>query len=228
MVSRVFRQTALIGLILLATLSVGQSAPKPPGQHLSITEVSVIFGPPDIIVIKGEDFDFGSPLDVALGEFGSLFLTSASGTEIIADLPVNIPDGDYLLTVSTGNGQSQNDEYDLTIGAVGPQGEQGPQGPQGPPGLSGYEQVSNQTTNPGNLGSGSVFSVVAQCPGGKKVLGGGIRLSGQASVLADLRVFESQPSSSMAWRAAAILVGPPNPPAGSATLKAFAVCAFAN
>jgi len=25
--------------------------------------------------------------------------------------------GDYLLTVSTGNGQSQNDEYDLTIGS---------------------------------------------------------------------------------------------------------------
>ena len=40
-------------------------------------------------------------------------------------------DGDYLVTVSNGNGQSQSDEYDLTIGAVGPVGPTGPQGIQG-------------------------------------------------------------------------------------------------
>ena len=126
----------------------------------------------------------------------------------------------------------KNNQYPLDWNIEGSTGPPGPPGgPPGPPGLSGYEQVTNQTTIPGNLGSGSVFSVVAQCPGGKKVLGGGIRLSGQVSVLADLRVFESQPSSLTAWRAAAIYVGPvgqSSPPAGSVTLKAFAVCAFAN
>jgi hypothetical protein len=52
---------------------------------------------------------------------------------ITCDLSVGgLPaDGDYLLTVATGGGASQYDEYDLTIGAVGPQGEQGPKGDKG-------------------------------------------------------------------------------------------------
>ena len=37
----------------------------------------------------------------------------------MVDLPVGIVPRDYLITVSRGNGQSPNDEYDLTIGAVG-------------------------------------------------------------------------------------------------------------
>lgn len=61
---------------------------------------------------------------------------------------IHLPPGDFLLTVSTGNGQSQNDQYALTIGAVGPvgaigsqgiQGELGPQGEQGPPGADGAD-----------------------------------------------------------------------------------------
>jgi hypothetical protein len=58
---------------------------------------------------------------------------------IVASLPPGIMPGDYLLTVSTGNGQSQNDEYDLTIGAVGPTGATGAPGPAGPPGPAGAD-----------------------------------------------------------------------------------------
>jgi len=100
--------------------------------------------------------------------------------------------------------------------------------PPGPPGLTGYQQVSAATLIPGSLGTGSVFSAVAECPAGKRVLGGGIRLSGTVAVLADLRVFESQPASFTSWRSSAILVGAPAPLAGSVTLQAFAICAFAN
>jgi hypothetical protein len=182
------------------------------------------------IVITGVNFDNGDTPVVTLGDYPTqLALNSNTATEIKAVLPA-VPDGDYLIAVSTGPSVINYDEYDLTIGAVGPQGPEGPAGPQGPPGpggsaVAGYEQVSNSITNPGNIGSGSVFSVTAQCPGGKKVLGGGIRLSGLVSALAELRVFESKPASLTTWRASAMWVGSSPPPANSVTLEASAVCA---
>ena len=100
--------------------------PTPPGGHLNITEVFVnladLSNP--IFNISGEDLDFGGPLTVTLGGFGPLDITSADGTLIVAELPLSgpIPDGDYLLTVSRGTGQSHNDEYDLTVGTGGSQG----------------------------------------------------------------------------------------------------------
>lgn len=74
------------------------------------------------------------------------------------------------------------------VGPVGPQGPQGPQGapgsagpagasgPQGPTGsafISGYEVVTVEVQNDfGNMGE----IVVAHCPAGKKVIGGGYKL----------------------------------------------------
>ena len=53
---------------------------------------------------------------------------------------------------------------------AGPKGDPGPQGPKGDPGgFSGYEIVTNVDTLP----SGGGLHVVATCPAGKKVLGGG-------------------------------------------------------
>ncbi len=112
----------------------------PLGAHLDVTQVFVDDpNNPTSIMIIGVDFDFGSgPLSVTLGDFGALTITGTpSATLIDADLPALISDGDYLLTVSMGIGQNQNDDYDLTIGAVGPQGPQGDTGPQGPIGMTG-------------------------------------------------------------------------------------------
>ncbi len=125
-----------------STVLAAKPKPGPPGHHLNITEVFVDFGPPGSLTINGEDFNFGpGPLVVTLGEFGELSVLSDTPTQIVTELPPAIAagnaDGDYLLTVSTGNGQSQNDEYDLTIGPAGPQGPQGDTGPQGPQGDQG-------------------------------------------------------------------------------------------
>lgn len=145
---------------------------------------------PSSIVIVGEDFGFGSPLDVTLGDFGSLSIVTATDTEIEATLPSGILAGDYLLTVSTGNGQSQNDEYDLTIGAVGPQGPEGPHGQQGPPGADGQDGSPGPAGSPGEDGADGVsgwervsvdhtipplstIAAPAICPTGKRPLGGG-------------------------------------------------------
>jgi microcystin-dependent protein len=129
------------GLLLVAIMFAGSTQAAPaaqlPGQHLNVEQVFIVPGNPDTLLIMGNDFDFGKPLAVELGDLGALVIVSATATQIVAELPDGLPYGDYLVTVSTGKGQSQNDEYDLTLGAVGPQGETGPQGPQGETGPQG-------------------------------------------------------------------------------------------
>ena len=128
---------------LLSSLGMTVSA-APPGGHLNISQVLVDDpNDPTSITIVGTDFLFGpdAPI-VTLGEYVDPLdiVGDPTNEEIVALLPESIIAGDYLLTVATGTGQSQNDEYDLTIGAVGPkgpQGEQGPEGPQGAPGEKG-------------------------------------------------------------------------------------------
>lgn len=143
--TKLIKKTTLTGgILLLFMLISGQPAleaksdGQPLGGHLTITEVQVDCED-GTITIFGVDFDFGpGPLEVTLGDFiGPLSIVGTpTANEIIVNAPYNLCDQprDYLLTVSTGKGQSQGDEYDLTIGAVGPQGERGPQGPVGPPG----------------------------------------------------------------------------------------------
>lgn len=119
---------------LTAGALVAAKGGQKPGGHLRVTEVFVDFNTQSI-EITGEDFDFGpGPLTVSLGEFGdisALCLVDFTPPQLIScDLSAGgLPsDGDYLLTVANGNGQSQSDQYDLTIGAVGPQGPAGPPG----------------------------------------------------------------------------------------------------
>jgi hypothetical protein len=69
--------------------------------------------------IVGTNLDNGPNVDVTLGEFpGTLVVVSATATEILAGLPSPLPAGDYLLTVSTGNGPSRQDTYDLTVEGI--------------------------------------------------------------------------------------------------------------
>jgi microcystin-dependent protein len=144
----------IAGVLLVASFAPVLAAS--PGGHLNITQV--FFDDPispTTITIVGTDLDFGAgPLVVTLGGFGPLTVTGTpTATAITADLPAVLGDGDYLLTVSNGNGQSQNDEYDLTVGRRGAQGERGEQGeqgklgPAGPPGIQG-EQGKLGTTGP--------------------------------------------------------------------------------
>ncbi len=221
-ITRGLRKTALLGGVLLVSMSIGGRSvlaappgPGPPGGHLNITEVFVDAPADGQIDIRGENFLFAGTLDVTLGDFGSLTIpVAATNTQIIANLPGGIPAGDYLLTVSTGTGQTQNDEYDLTIG--------------GATTGTGYEQVTASTGNPGGLGSGSSFGVTVPCSAGNQVLGGGIRLTGQVNILETLRVFSSQPDPTnplTAWRAEAIFIEPGPATANLVTIFAFAICA---
>ncbi|MDQ3645980.1 MAG: collagen-like protein [Actinomycetota bacterium] len=114
-------------------------------------------------------------------------------------------------------------------GPVGPQGPQGPVGPQGPagpagsagpqgaPGISGY-QVVTASTEPS---SDTSQLVIAGCPEGKNVLGGGASVGSFGPVA----LTASQPGNvaATAWMARAQEMSAYD---GTWTVTAFAICAF--
>ena len=99
-------------------------------------------------------------------------------------------------------------------GDKGDQGDAGPQGPAGPAGgggLTGYEVVVSAEIELGYLAHGVV---AADCPAGKKAIGGGFFSQ-------DMDVNDSNPrSDGSGWEAH----GMGEAPLGGAKMKAFAVC----
>lgn len=87
------------------------------------------------LYISGENFGGGVPT-VFLGRF-AISVSSHTGGAIQAVLPQGITDGQYLLSVSAGNGPGQSDAIPFIVGVLDPQGPQGSMGPAGPTGLAG-------------------------------------------------------------------------------------------
>ena len=141
--------------------------PTPPGHHLNITEVQVDLTEAfESLTILGKHFDFGpGPLVVTLAGTQLTIdqgLTDVTQGRIVTHLPALFTQpGDYLLVVSTGNGQSQNDEYDLTIGAVGPQGPEGEVGQDGAAGQDGAD--GKDGTNGTDGTSCTITGTVVSC-----------------------------------------------------------------
>jgi hypothetical protein len=104
-------------------------------------------------------------------------------------------------------------------GLLGPQGPPGPPGPQGSPGpigpagVGGYEIINTM----GMLPTNGTVSVVATCPSGKRVLGGGYVVPSETDT-APL----SRPEADNAWRVDFKSNG------GSGTASAYAICAGAS
>jgi hypothetical protein len=65
----------------------------------------------------------------------------------------------------------------LPAGPAGPAGPQGPPGPKGSPGVSGLQRVDASTSS----SSANSQSVVATCPSGKRIVGGGARVTGNGA-----------------------------------------------
>ena len=105
------------------------------------------------------------------------------------------------------------------LGTPGPQCTPGPQGPQGAPapsgpaGISGYEIINTVGTLPLN----GTVELVATCPSGKRVLGGGYVVPSAADT-APL----SRPDGDNAWRVDFKSNG------GSGDASVYAVCATAS
>jgi hypothetical protein len=225
----------LAAFLLLIPLAAQAQQPR-----LTILEAFVDSGRGQIHVFgRG----FGSAPDVRLGgiELGIV----ASTDHIITAILPGFPDGSYRLRVARGpgDGASQSDEFEVTIGVVGPegpqglrgpQGSQGPEGPEGPQGAQGPAGPQGSPGPSGPIGPGAISgweiversqqvdvfttrtSETAFCPAGRRVLGGGFHITGTAG-----RAVTSAPSANgTAWRTEFRFL------TGSQTVSSYAVCAF--
>lgn len=129
-----------------------------------------------------------------------------------------------LRVIDTGKGQTcAKSETALTWNQAGPQGAQGPAGPEGPAGtngVSGYEVVNASITWPGGSGGSIGGTLDAQCPNGKKVLGGGWRSRELDSP--NLRIHWSYPDTENDWWSVRYTV---DDTTAAFTLTAYATCA---
>ena len=98
---------------------------------------------------------------------------------------------------------------------TGPAGPAGPAGAAGAPGVSGLEIVNVQSASD----SVSPKVLTANCPAGKKLVGGGGRIINQAGFVA---LDESYPVSATSWRLTGTEV---NPTIGNWYVNAYAICA---
>ena len=112
------QKTTVTAIALLAVFAATSALALPPGGGQGPgghVKIQAILTDGDQIEILGQDLDFGpGPLEVTIGGF-PVDVATADATSITGTLPDVLAVGDYLLVVSNGNGQSQNDEYDLTI-----------------------------------------------------------------------------------------------------------------
>ncbi len=134
------------------------------GVQLQIVRAFAMFDlPGDFLEIVGAGFDNGDPNPPILTLGGiTLTVVSFDANNILAELPLGLPAGDYLLNVNTVNSDDDDDDddgggenvlYDMTIGAVGPVGAQGPQGKLGPPGADGATGATGPSGPVDNLGN---------------------------------------------------------------------------
>jgi hypothetical protein len=97
-----------------------------------------------------------------------------------------------------------------------PTGPAGPQGPAGPPGVSAREQITAET----GTSSQSPKAVIATCPSGKRVLGGGVEIGGPGRPR--VTTSENKPSGETGWEAEAFEAVATN---ANWKLVVYAICA---
>jgi hypothetical protein len=133
----------ILGIVLLSLTISGKTTfakgGKPQVPQLLIVEVFVNFINENI-TINGDNFTNGDEPDITLGN-QDINVISYSDNEIITELPQNITDGDYLMTVTTGSSNQNFGSYNLTIGAVGPEGPKGDKGDTGDTGPEGSQGI---------------------------------------------------------------------------------------
>jgi len=124
-------------------------------------------------------------------------------------------------SITTGkirNGQLVRADFRGGTFPPGPAGPAGPAGPTGPPGLSGVERVESVSAS--NSTSTRIQSVT--CPAGKRLIGGGARLTPS---LVGVGIAQSYPGDDNIYHVTAREFTP-NPSSWSVTV--FAICATAS
>ena len=157
---QLFLKLILIFLSSYFTLSTPAAENENKGQKL-IIQPAVIDYERQQLRITGYDllpkgYIEGEELETIVQINEGVPLTIVSGTpyELLLDFPHSFSEnGDYKLSVRTGNGKSKQDEWDLTIGAVGPEGPRGEKGAPGDKGLPGPRGLAGLPGDSGTNGS---------------------------------------------------------------------------
>ena len=146
----------IYGLILFLAVSAAFAV-----QPLEITSVNIDLDTSQIF-IHGVNFDNGNDLEINLSDIGQITSFDVTPTLIVASFPMaGLPDGNYLLSITSGGGSVRYDEIAITVGAVGPEGAAGPAGtdgavgavgPAGPEGPTGSQGETGFTGAPGAQG----------------------------------------------------------------------------
>jgi len=153
--------------------------------------------------ISNPGSNFGLALTTALSAPGTVaFFDSKENTATahVARLDLTLadqgPKGDTGATGLTGATGAKGATG--ATGAIGATGPAGIQGPQGQAGVSGHQRVSATTSIPASF----LATLVASCPSGKKVLGGGVQFPSLGSQLDQLKLVmhQSYPSSDSSWQ----------------------------
>jgi len=121
----------------------------------------------ELLAIYGRNLSRSRPPRVRLAAV-ELAVASFSPDHVLAELPPDIPPGNYLLKVWRGRGERDVDHFDLAVGLDGPTGPEGPTGPQGPTGATGpagpqgptgpLAEVHSFPTNNTRVGEFALFS----------------------------------------------------------------------
>lgn len=143
------RMGVLTGLVAGVTLPA-QVRAQESQDRLVITAVEMDYAQGQMF-IYGRNFNTptGAPPIVDFMEVEVNVKTYGPSTVVVTVPGMLLRPGSYLLTMSTGPNLSQNDSFDVTLGAVGPKGDKGdmgPQGLQGPKGDTGAQGIQ------GNVG----------------------------------------------------------------------------
>ena len=121
------------------------------------------------------------------------------------------------LTIVSANATCKNNETALDWNG------EGVQGPPGQAGVSGYELVLNESESTVVIPN-AIYLAGAQCPDGKKVLGGGGAIG--FGLFAETVVIQSYPSSETDWQVVyhSLPTAQTDPPL-MRTFRAYAICA---
>jgi len=157
---RVSWKTCLLCTLLLLQVNFMTAQGNRPAQA-GRNQLEITSAEPDLdadtLLITGRHLGsiFNGSVQFYLAEDGLMDLSVLDFSPLTQQILVELPDGleqyagSHLLIVSSGNGASEMDAFNITIGTLGPTG---PQGPQGEPGLKGDKGDEGDTGPQGEQG----------------------------------------------------------------------------
>jgi uncharacterized protein YkwD len=178
-----------LGMIALQAPSLAVAANNPEPQLLVLEAQADLQA--GLLIVRGQNFLWHGDEAVAASLARvPLYLLNVIETQLVAQLPLDLQPGTYVLEVSRGPAAVQRDTLALTIGVVGPQGAEGPPGdpgPVGPRGEPGSPGPAGAQGPPGPAGTLTSLDSLGGLPCNAQGGGGVTRVAYNAGGLVEIR-----------------------------------------